>query len=316
VVAVAALSVAGCSLAPDYQRPALAAPPAYKEAGPWQPAGTAVAATGRWWQAFRDPVLDDLEGQIEAGNFDLAAAAARYAEARAVARQADAARLPEVDIGAGAGRDRVSADRPLGGGKAATYDDYRVGASLSYEIDLFGRVRNGARAAGDRAEASAADLAAARLGLQAQLATLYFTMRELDARIALLNQTVASYQRAFDLTDTRHGGGISSGIDVRPAFPRPCSNAAPISPPPNAASPPPTRRSASPAPRCSRASRSAPVGGTKQPAAPCSARPMLSGRSGRSRPRWRSSTAAGAAPAYTSPARNMTRPPPVIVAPC
>ena len=214
VLAAAALTMAGCSLAPDYQRPALTAPPAYKEAGPWQAADSAVAPTGPWWQAFGDPVLNDLEGQIESGNFDLAAAAARYAEARAVARQADAARLPEVDVGAGASRDRVSADRPLGGGKAATYNDYRVGASLSYEIDLFGRVRNSARAAGDRAEASAADLATARLGLQAQLATIYFTMRELDARIALLNQTVGGYQRAFDLTDTRHGGGIASGIDV------------------------------------------------------------------------------------------------------
>ena len=210
----AALSMASCSLAPDYQRPALAAPPAYKEAGPWQPASTAIAPAGPWWRAFGDPVLDGLEDQIETGNFDLAAAAARYAEARAIARQADAARLPEIDVGAGGSRDRVSADRPLGGGKAATYDDYRVGASLSYELDLFGRVRNGARAAGDRAEASAADLATARLGLQAQLATIYFTMRELDARIALFGQTVVSYQRAFDLTDTRHGGGIASGIDV------------------------------------------------------------------------------------------------------
>ncbi|MDB5710144.1 MAG: transporter [Sphingomonas bacterium] len=214
VLAATALSIAGCSLAPGYQRPALAALAVYKEAGPWQPAGSAVTTSGDWWQAFGDPVLNDLEGRIENGNFDLAAAAARYAEARAVARQADAARLPEVDVGAGASRDHASADRPLGGGNAATYNDYRVGASLSYEIDLFGRVRNNARAAGDRAEASAADLAAARLGLQAQLATIYFTMRELDARIALLNQTVASYQRAFDLTDTRHGGGIASGIDV------------------------------------------------------------------------------------------------------
>ena len=213
-LATAALSIAGCSLAPDYHRPALATPPAYKEAGPWRPAGSDVAPTGSWWQAFGDPVLNDLEGQIETGNFDLAGAAARYAEARAVARQADANRLPEVDVGAGASRDRLSADRPLGAGHAATYNDYQVGASLSYELDLFGRLRNTARAAGNQAEASAADLAAARLALQAQLATIYFTMRELDARIALLNQTVASYQRAFDLTDTRHGGGIASGIDV------------------------------------------------------------------------------------------------------
>ena len=209
-----AASLAGCSLAPVYHVPPTPIAPAYKEAGAWQVATTSVAATGPWWQAFGDPVLSDLEGRIEAGNPDLANAVARYDEARAALGQARAAYYPSIDVGASAERARVSADRPLSSGNAATYTDLRIGASLAYEIDLFGRVRNTARAAAVSAQASDRDVAGVRLGLQATLADDYFQMRGLDARIVLLQQTVAAFQRAFDLTDTRHTGGIASGIDV------------------------------------------------------------------------------------------------------
>ena len=212
--AASLLALAGCSLAPDYHRPEVATPAAYKEAGPWQPAGTDVPAAGKWWQAFGDETLNGLEDRIENGNFTLAAAAARYEQARGLVRQARADLFPSVGVGADIERDRVSAARPLSPGNAATYTDHTVGASLSYELDLFGRVRNSARAASAEAQASEADVAAVRLGLQAQLAAAYFDMRGLDARITLLRQTVDAFQRAYDLTDTRHSGGIASGIDV------------------------------------------------------------------------------------------------------
>ncbi len=210
----ALLATAACSVAPDYVRPATPAPAAYKEAEGWQAAGTNVAPSGKWWEAFADPVLTGLEERVVAGNQDLAAAVARYDQARAVARQARSDLFPEVGVSADVGRDRVSAGRPLALGSAAPYTVGTVGASLAYELDLFGRVRNSVRASRADAAASGADVAAVTLGLQAQLASIYFDMRGLDARIVLLRQTVEANARAYQLTDTRHSGGIASGIDV------------------------------------------------------------------------------------------------------
>ena len=212
---VAALAMAACSTAPDYRQPTAATPPAFKEAAGWQTAGTAVPPAGKWWQAFGDATLDGLEEQVAGGNFDLAAATARYEQARGLVRQARSDLYPEIGLGASAGRQRVSAGRPLSPtDSAATYSVATVGPSLDYEVDLFGRVRNSIRANTAAAQASEADIAGLRLGLQAQLATAYFDMRGLDARIVLLRETVTAFERAFRLTDTRHRGGIASGIDV------------------------------------------------------------------------------------------------------
>lgn len=212
----ALLATAACSVGPDYVRPAVTTPVAYKEAtvAGWQTAGTAVPPVGRWWEVFGDAELAMLETRIEAGNANLAAAVARYDQAQGLLRQARADRIPQISAGNDLSRQRVSAGRPLSPGGAATYSTVTVGASLDYEVDLFGRVRNSIRAGRADVAASAADLAGVRLGLQAQLASTYFDMRGLDARIVLLQQTVEAYQRAFTLTDTRHTGGIASGIDV------------------------------------------------------------------------------------------------------
>jgi multidrug efflux system outer membrane protein len=215
LAAVAALAMTACSTAPDYRQPTAATPPAFKEAAGWQTAGTAVPPAGKWWQAFGDATLDGLEEQVAGGNFDLAAATARYEQARGLVRQARSDLYPEIGLGASAGRQRVSAGRPLSPtDSAATYSVATVGPSLDYEVDLFGRVRNSIRANTAAAQASEADVAGLRLGLQAQLATAYFDMRGLDARIVLLRETVTAFERAFRLTDTRHRGGIASGIDV------------------------------------------------------------------------------------------------------
>lgn len=214
--AVLALALGGCSLAPAYAPPAVAVPAAYKEAGPWtQATPMDTAPRGAWWQAFGDPVLDDLESRIERANPTLAAALARYDHARAAASQARAGLFPEIDASADVVRERVSAGRPLSAsGQAARYTDRDVGASLSYELDLWGRVRNAVRAGAAEAKASEADVAAARLSLQAQLADTYFALRGADAEARLLADTVAAYERAAELTRTRHDGGIASGLDV------------------------------------------------------------------------------------------------------
>ncbi|WP_010215404.1 efflux transporter outer membrane subunit [Sphingomonas sp. PAMC 26621] len=212
----ALLATTACSVGPAYVRPPVATPVVYKEATVpgWQTAGVAVPPSGSWWEVFGDAELSALESRVEAGNADLAAAVARYDQAQGLLRQARADRVPQISAGTDLSRQRVAAGRPLSSGNAATYTVASVGASLDYEVDLFGRVRNSIRAGRADAAASAADLAGVRLGLQARVASVYFDMRGLDARIVLLRQTVDAYQRAFTLTDTRHAGGIASGIDV------------------------------------------------------------------------------------------------------
>jgi multidrug efflux system outer membrane protein len=216
-VVAAGLLGAGCATAPKYVRPTVDPGAAYKEIGPWQPAGAERPPAGRWWELFGDPVLTGLAERIEAGNPSLAAAAARYAQAAALVGRARADEGPQVDVGAEAGRSRVSAGRPLSSGPAVTYDDYGVGASLAFELDLFGRVRNSVHASEALAAAASFDTAAVRLGLEVQLADVYFLLRGQDARAALLSETVEAYQRAYDLTEIRHAGGVASGIDVSQA---------------------------------------------------------------------------------------------------
>ncbi|MFT3977358.1 MAG: TolC family protein, partial [Sphingomonas bacterium] len=161
------LPVAGCSMAPAYRPPAIATPAAYKEIPGWTAAAPQDdAPRGQWWSAFDDPVLDDLEKRAEQASPTLAEALARYDAARAAARGTAAGLFPEIDVSGNAGRQQVSANRPLGNGAVDPYDNYVVGGSLSYEIDLWGRVRNSVKAARADAQASAGDLAAARLSLQ------------------------------------------------------------------------------------------------------------------------------------------------------
>lgn len=217
-VPLAGLLLAGCSLAPTYAPPTIAAPAAYKEA----PAGWTVAAPGdaesrgAWWAMFRDPVLDELEGRIEGASPTLAAAVARYDAARAAAGEAAADLYPTVSAGADLTRERTSARRP-GATTSSRFTDATLGASLAYEVDLWGRVRNSVRAARAEADASAADLASVRLSLQASLADAYFRLRGLDAEAALLHATVGAYGRALELTQARHEGGAASGLDVNRA---------------------------------------------------------------------------------------------------
>jgi multidrug efflux system outer membrane protein len=213
-----ALLLAGCSMAPDYGPPAIAAPAAYKEAPAGWTAATPLDEAPRdiWWAMFRDPVLDELEGRIEGASPTLAAAVARYDAARAAAGEAAADLYPTVTASADVTRERTSARRP-GATTAGRFTDTTAGAALAYEIDLWGRVRNSVRAARAEADASGADLAAVRLSLQASLADAYFRLRGLDAEAALLHATVDAYARALELTEARHDGGAASGLDVNRA---------------------------------------------------------------------------------------------------
>jgi len=215
LTALATVLLGACSMAPDYKPPEMAVPVAYKETAGWTAATPLDGAPrGEWWKAFNDPVLDDLEARAEAASPTLAAALARYDQARAAARVAGADLFPQVGLGASASRDRVSGNRPLANGTPQTYNDVTLGVSLDYEIDLWGRIRNTVKAARADAEASQGDLVSARLSLQAAVADAYVRLRGLDAQAELLDRTVAAYDRAFRLTTTRHDGGIASGVDV------------------------------------------------------------------------------------------------------
>jgi len=215
VTAASALALAGCSLAPAYAPPATPIAAAYKEQGPWTPAAPADAQPrGLWWAMFSDPVLDDLEARAERANPSLAAAIAAYDQARALAAQARAGLVPEIDGNASAIRQRRSQNAPLRVGGANTFSTDQVGASVAYELDLWGRLRNLAAGAGDRAQASAADLKSMRLSLQADLADDYLTLRGLDAQLRLLETTAKAYARALELTRVLHNGGAATGLDV------------------------------------------------------------------------------------------------------
>jgi len=210
--------LAACSLAPAYRPPQVAVPAAYKEAPPagWAEAVPADATPrGAWWLAYGDPVLNDLEARADAASPTLAAALARYDAARAQAGIAAAALVPEVDGGATVAHDRVSAHAPGNYLQRSTISNPAVlDASLTYEIDLWGRVRNSVAQARANATASAQDLASARLSLQAAVADSYVQLRGLDAQLDLLRGTVAAYEKAYRLTVTRHNGGIGAGMDV------------------------------------------------------------------------------------------------------
>ena len=211
-----ASALAGCNLAPKYAPPVVTVATAYKEAAPWtqaQPGET--SPRGAWWTVFDDPVLDGFERRIDTENPTLAAALATYDQARALAAEAGAALLPTVTAEGSPTYNRQSNNRPLrGAGQPDEYQANTLGGEIDYEFDFWGRIRNLVAAGRAEAQATSADLANAKLSLQAELADDYLNLRGLDAQTQLLSNTVAAYQRAVDLTQARHRGGVASGLDV------------------------------------------------------------------------------------------------------
>jgi NodT family efflux transporter outer membrane factor (OMF) lipoprotein len=210
-------ALAACSLAPHYQRPDTATAPAeYQESRDWKPASPSDTETrGPWWTAFHDALLDKLESQVTDANQDLKAAFARLQEARAQTRIARAGQLPSATADASVNRTKASVDSPTYDSRdPAEYSDSIAGVTLSYEIDIFGRVRNTIAGARATEQATAGDVAALDLNLRADLAEDYFALRGLDAQQELLDHTVADYQRALGLTEALYRGGMAANADV------------------------------------------------------------------------------------------------------
>ncbi|MBB2931660.1 efflux transporter outer membrane subunit [Paraburkholderia silvatlantica] len=212
----AALLLSACSFAPAYRAPVTAIPTHFKEAGGWQTARPAdQLPRDGWWRAFDDPVLNQLEPQVAKANPNVAAALARHDEADALVAQARSALLPSVGAEANVSRERQSALRPLrGSDQPNVYNSNTLDVGIGYDIDLWGKVRNEVKADEASSVASEADIASLQLSLQARLATTWFDLLGLDQQSKLLDETIAAYRHALDLTESRHRGGIASSLDV------------------------------------------------------------------------------------------------------
>jgi NodT family efflux transporter outer membrane factor (OMF) lipoprotein len=220
IAALGLLGLASCNLAPPYVTPPAtgraAFPTAFKETPGWMQATPGdERPRGTWWSLFDDPVLDGLEAQAPSANPNLQAALAAYDQARAFAAEVGSYQVPTVALNNTNTYNRQSLERPLrGANQPNEYAANTLGGSVTYEFDFWGRVRNLVAAGRAEAQATAADLATAELSLQVELADDYLALRGLDAQNQLLQNTVAAYQRALDLTQTRHTGGVASGLDV------------------------------------------------------------------------------------------------------
>lgn len=212
ILAAAAVALlAGCMAGPDYVRPAAPESAAYKEALGWKVAEPADAAPrGPWWEAFADPELDALARQVEPGNPTVAVAAARLRQAQAATDATRAQLWPFVNGNAAA----VRTSRAGAADGQGVSNSYNAALALDWEIDLWGKIRRGVESGDASAQASAADLAAATLSLQALLAQDYFLLRVQDAEIALLKDTVAAYERSLALTKNQYAAGTVARGDV------------------------------------------------------------------------------------------------------
>ncbi len=219
LLALWVISLSGCVVGPKYHRPVAQAPPAYKELGDWKPAQPDEQNLGgEWWRIFQDSQLNDLEQQVNISNQNLKAAAAQYQQARATLRYYRADYYPTVTVNPDAYRTRISANSPTNPSlRGATYNDFILPFEVSYQADVWGRVRKTVESYREQAQASAADLATVNLSMHADLAVDYFEARSLDAEEQLLNSTVNEYQQYFELTQNRFQGGVSSEVEVEQA---------------------------------------------------------------------------------------------------
>lgn len=211
----ACLGLGACAVGPDYQRPAqdVGAAYAHAPAGQWRPAQPAEAVIASdWWRLFGDAGLDDLMDRMPAVNPDVAQAEAQYRQAQAALGTARSGLFPSVDLAASSTRAGQGAS-----GTGNTASTYSLSASVSWEVDLWGRVRRDVEAASAGVQASAADLSAMRLSLRSTLAQTYFAVRASQRQDALLSRTLDEYERALEMTRNRYDAGVASSADVAAA---------------------------------------------------------------------------------------------------
>jgi NodT family efflux transporter outer membrane factor (OMF) lipoprotein len=217
-----------CTVGPKYVKPSTPTPAAYKEQPPasyqgaeqWQPANPAdQTSRGKWWEIFGDPELNQLEEQVATSNQDLKVFEARFREARAAIRFNRAAQFPTISTAPSAAYTKSSDYSPSFPSKIqeASTGDFVLPVDISYELDLWGRVRRSVAAAREEAQATAGDYETAKLSLEAELAMDYFNLRSADAQKALLDDTVKAYADNVQLTTHRFKGGVAPRSDVAQA---------------------------------------------------------------------------------------------------
>ncbi|MEQ1474497.1 MAG: TolC family protein, partial [Candidatus Acidiferrum sp.] len=220
---VAAAVLFGCTVGPNYHRPTAPVPVTWDVQEPWrESAPKDTLPKGQWWDVFHDDELTALEKQTLDANQTIKVAAARLEQARATAAVQISTLFPTVGLQPGTTptieRQRLSGNRPVAGSSISPNPVNQNSATIpfvaSYELDLFGKRRRSIESAEAAYQASAADLENVRLVITAELAGDYFSLRQLDSEIGILNRTVQALQKGFDLVNSRHNGGVASGLDV------------------------------------------------------------------------------------------------------
>ena len=220
---ICGLLAAGCTVGPNYKRPSVEVPSAFKEPPPagWKDATPSDAVSkGTWWEAFGDKELNDIETQAMVANPTLQAAMARVMQARASVRITRANLFPAVTIDPSAYRERYSGERENPPGfptTAYTANTITFPLDANYEVDLWGRVRRSVESARAQAQASQADYENILLTLKSDIAQNYLSLRYVDAYRAILRDNLDLQQKALELTQSRHAGGVASGLDVSEA---------------------------------------------------------------------------------------------------
>jgi NodT family efflux transporter outer membrane factor (OMF) lipoprotein len=220
-IGCAALWLAGCAVGPDYVRPTMEAPAAFKENADWKPAQPADDTDkGAWWQIYADPQLDQLLQQVESSNQNVRAAEARYRQALALVQSARSQLFPTLSAnvsGTRSGAATRNNSTQLTTAQSGNTSSYSAAVDATWEADLWGRVRRDIESNNASAASSAATLINTRLSAQALLAQNYFQLRTLDAQRQLYDDTVAGYQKALELANNRYVQGVAAKSDVRQA---------------------------------------------------------------------------------------------------
>lgn len=214
---ILALALTGCAVGPDFLRPSVEIPPAFKEAPGWKSAEPQdEAPRGHWWEIYGDAELNALASQVEEANQNVQQAAAQYRQALALLGGARAAYSPTLSTGLSASRAQTAAS---GAAKAAppVTDNTRLALNAAWEIDLWGRIGRSVEASEASALASRADLQSALLSAQTTLVQTYLLLRVNDAQQQLLEQTLAAYERSLSITRNRHEAGVAGRVDVAQA---------------------------------------------------------------------------------------------------
>ena len=208
------LLAAGCAVGPDYKRPEVAMPAAFKEDAGWKTAAPSDRTRrGPWWEVFSDPVLNDLEAQVEASNLTIVQAVDNYEEARQIARSDRTGYLPTIGALGSAQRSKVPASESLPG-RGLTSSTYAAELQASWEPDFWGKLRRTVEADVATAQSDAANVASARLSMQGTLAQDYVALRAADDEIRLLENAVEAYRRTVSITKNKYAVGVAARSDI------------------------------------------------------------------------------------------------------